>query len=488
LGRSAPLGSVYWTELKVLRSILFVGVVREFAHQKNSSVDVLNYLHPLLKFLSTPAGLAAFVVGLLVLGYGLQGRRGKEVLIFIAVLTGMVGYFVSKYWNNTLIAPLEDFRAFCKPLFIISIASLALRYFLTQSTLRQAPPRGAALAFLVLMLAYALRGAVPAPERAVAGSIAMILMFYGVIQLVRRSTRTGEDLAAALSAIVLAGMTFYLFSIIQLIFGAHDSIVFANRFAGLSDNPQNVGENTACLILVANYLIVSGYSSRRQKLLGIVAVALMFPFLLWTGSRTSAGMVAVGLFIMNGTKVRQWVVFGSLAAVAWEAYSHFYRGADVAAVRLGSTVNDRSAGWIHTWGIFLKHPIFGKFASHTWVENSYLSVAGDLGLLGVAVLVVLMELQARDMLHIFRYRSRLNPKGQRVCDLALGLSTALAAGMVFDAYLLSLSTTQGFFVALALALTGVAVDQVDAVAHPAHAGAAPIRGPTTGPPVGLGQS
>lgn len=442
----------------MLRGLLVAGAIKYLGYRKNSSVDVLNYLHPLYHYITTPAGTIAALLGLLVLGYGLQGRRGKEVLIFVAVLTGMVGYYISKYWNNTLIPPLEDFRALCKPLFALSTSALAIRYFIASRTLRAVPPRGAALAFLVLMVAYALRGAVAAPERAIVGTVAMIIIFFGVIQLVRKSTRTGEDLGATLTAVVLAGMTFYLFSIVQLVLGAHDSIVFLNRFAGLSDNPQNVGENTACLILVANYLVVSGYSSKRQRLLGIVAIALMFPFLLWTGSRTSAGMVAVGLLIMNGAKVRQWVIFGTIVGVAWEAYSYFNRHAALAASRLGSTINDRTAAWMHTWDIFLRHPLLGKFAPHVAVESSYLSVAAGVGVVGVAILVVLMELQARDMLWIFRRRPGLDPKGRRICDLALALSASLAAGMFFDAYLLSLSTTQAFFVALALALTGIAID------------------------------
>lgn len=460
-------------------------MVRYTGLEKNSSVNVLNYLHPLLKFLATPMGLVAFAFGFAVLAYGLQGRRGKDVLVFIAVLTGMVGYFVSKYWNNTLIAPLEDFRALCKPLFIIAIALLALRYLLTQSTLRAVPPRNAAVAFLVLMVAYALRGAIGAPERAVAGTLAMILMFVGVIQFVRKSTRTGEDLAATLSAVVLAGMTFYFLSIVQLVLGAHDSIVFGGRFSGLSGNPQNVGENTACLILVANYLIVSGYSSRRQRLLGILAVALMFPFLLWTGSRNSAGMVAVGLFVMNGAKIRRWVIFGAIAAVAWEVYSHLYRHAAAGASHLGSGVNDRTRVWAHTWHVFLAHPVFGKFAANAMVESSYLSIAAGMGLVGVAILVVLMELQARDMLLIFRNRSRLSAEGRKLCDFSLALATALVAGMFFDAYLLSLSTTQGFFVALALSLTGVAVDFVGAAARPARAGTLHGGGVAAGPTLGL---
>ena len=136
----------------------------------NSTVfDVFNYLHPLLNFLITPLGLFAFVAFAGLIVYGWQGRHGRELLLSLAVLTGMVGYYISPYWNNTLIGPLESFRAMCKPLFVIALLVLALKYLVSGHSMRPAPARHAAVAYLALLAIYALRTGFTAPERALGG-------------------------------------------------------------------------------------------------------------------------------------------------------------------------------------------------------------------------------------------------------------------------------------------------------------------------------
>lgn len=427
----------------------------------NSTVfDVFNYLHPLVSFLLTPLGLAAFVAFAGLIAYGWQGRYGREALLSITVLTGMVGYYISPYWNNTLIGPLESFRAMCKPLFVILLVVLALKYLVSSPSLRPAPVRYAALAYVALLVAYAMRTGFVAPERALGGAILAVVLFLAVVQSVRRSVVTGADLVSLLSAFLLAGLAFFLLSGVQLLFGAPGSIVFVGRFCGLADNPQNTAENTACMLLIANYLILSGFSARWQRVLGVLAMLVMFPFLLWTGSRTGVGMVAVGLVVMNGTLVRRWVAGGVVIALAWELYVHVFHGVGVAGSHLTSTLNDRSGPWIRGWNAFVSHPLVGQVSVKILVENSFISVAMGLGTVGLVILAFLANTQIRDMVLVLRGRSGVDPESRKICDFTLALGTAVTAGMFFDAYLLAVATTQALFVSLALALTAFSIDLV----------------------------
>ena len=287
-----------------------------------------------------------------------------------------------------------------------------------------------------------------------------VLLFLAIIQFVRRSVTTGEGLTALLSAFLIAGLGFYLLSAVQLVLGAPDSIVFVGRFCGLADNPQNTAENTACMLLMANYLILSGFSSRWQKALAVLAMLVMFPFLLWTGSRTGVGMVLVGLTAMNGTRVRRWLAVCVVVLAGWELYSHLFHGVAVAGSHLTSTLNDRSGPWIRGWNAFVSHPLVGQVSVKILVENSFISVAMGLGVLGLIILLILANAQIRDMVAIFQGRSRVDPESRKICDFALALSAALAAGMFFDAYLLAVATTQAVFVSVALAFTAIAVDLV----------------------------
>jgi hypothetical protein len=443
----------------------------------NTGKNVLDYLRPLIHVLLTPLGLVAFVIVVAFLAYGWQGRRGKEALLFLAALAGMVGYFNSKFWNNTLIHPLELLRSACKPLFVVAIILLAMRYVLSYESLRRTRLRTSAVAYLLLLFLSTLRLLFDAPERAIAGSLLVVLSFFGVLQLFRRSISTGEDVVSALSSLVIAGLCFYALSSIQLLLGARDSIVFGGRFCGLGANAQSTAEITASLVAVSNYLLISGFAKHWQKLLGGAGLVVMLPFLVWTGSRTGVGMAAVSLLIMNGARARRWIVLCAVSLIAWEVYTHFFSRAAMVAGRLVSTTNDRSSPWATGWHVFVTHPLLGEAFVQHFVENSFISVAMLLGMVGVGILFVLIFSQAGDILYVLRNKGFLDPESRKLCDFVIALALGFAAGMFFDAYLLAIATTEAVLACMVLGLTSVACDLVSAqapspgIVNPALSGA-----------------
>lgn len=437
---------------------------------QNTSRNVLDYLHPFFHYLLTPAGVVAFALIVAVVAYAWQGRRGKEVLLFLGTLTGMVGYFNSKFWNNTLIPPLEVFRSLCKPLFVVAMLLLGARYLLVAGSLRHTRIRPSAAAYLLLVFLSTLRLLFVAPERAILGSALVVFTFLGVFQLFRKSLLTGEDLAAALSALVSAGLAFYALSAVQLALGARDSIVFSGRFCGLGANAQSTAEITASLVVVANYLLISGFSNRLQKSVGLAGLVVMLPFLVWTGSRTGMGMVVVGLMLLNGTKARRWIALGAAGLVTWEVYTHLFIRAAGIAGRLVSTANDRGTPWATGWHVFVTHPLIGQPIVEHFVENSFISTAMILGVVGVVVLIVLVFNQAGDILLVFRNKGVLDPESRKICDFVIALTAGFAAGMFFDAYLLAVATTEALLACFVLALTSVACDLVFAKVSPAPPG------------------
>ncbi|MDA8376900.1 MAG: O-antigen ligase family protein [Planctomycetia bacterium] len=285
------------------------------------------------------------------------------------------------------------------------------------------------------------------------------LLFFGVMQYIRQSITTGDDIANIVSAVVIAGLTFFALSAIQLRYGA-SRIVASGRFFGLSQNPQSIGEQTASLFLMANFLIISGFSSKRQKILGIIGVLIMTPFLIWAGSRTGMGMTVVGLLILNGIKVRRWIAPVALIVVAWELYAHLYSHATKAAMRLGTTLNDRTATWYASWHVFLNHPLFGESGARILIENSFLSVAMTMGVVGLVVLILLALQEGQDILFIFSHRNKLDVESKKFCDFVCALAISFAAGMFFDAYLMAIATTEAILAYMILAFTSVAYDLV----------------------------
>ncbi len=433
---------------------------RTYGISPGAARNVLDYLDPLFRFLETPFGMVALVLLVSVAIYALRGRRGRELLIFLVTLTGMVGYLNSIYWNNTLIPPLETFRGLCKPMFVIGLVLMTIRYAISRPSLRETTVRWAALALPALMVVYGLRQLSVAPERT-AGAFAMLaLLSFGVMQYLRRSITSGEDIAAILSATVAAGLAFFALSAVQIMFAGTSNVVFNDRFSGMSQNPQSVGEQAASLFIIANFLIISGFSSRRQKILGIAGVLVMTPFLIWTGSRTGMGMTVVGLLILNGAKARRWIAPATLMVVAWEIYAHLYHHATKAAMRLGSTVNDRTAVWEHSLRMFESHPLLGIGGVHLLVENSFLAVLMATGLPGLLVLVMLAFNQGRDILFIFSHRRRLDAESRKFCEFVCALAISFVAGMFFDAYLMAIATTEAILAYMIMAFTSVAYDMV----------------------------
>ena len=395
--------------------------------------DVFNYLGPFLHRMETPVGILGLAFAAVLAYYCLYGKRGIQVALALATLTGMVGYFSSKYQNNTLIPMLESFRTICKPAFVFLIGLLAFRFILNREMFRWAQPRRSIYAFLALQIAFSLRMVNFAPERMIGTLLLNLALFLGLFQLLRRWATSGQDIVDIAFALVAGGLGFYFLSAIQLVLGNPHHIVFAGRFCGIAQNPQYTGEVTALLILCANFVIISGYSAAWQKLVGLSAACIMLPFMLWTGSRTAMGMCALGLLIFYRVSVRRWVIFAVVGLAAYEGYKNFINPGGRAVGHLLSTQNDRGTQWSKGIAVFLQHPILGNSAAQSLVECSYIVAAAALGSVGIILLVILLANVARDIIFVFTHRSVLDPELRKASEFICAIVIAAAGGMTFDA-------------------------------------------------------
>ncbi len=424
--------------------------------------NVFDYLGPLTRLLGTPKGMFGAVAFFAMVLYAVSSRNGKKFLIFLATLTGMVGYYHSIYWNNTLIGPLETFRGFCKPLFVVAIALLAARYMRDRSGMPNGSLPAGAVAFITLELLFVLRVMFIAPERTAGALVLITMLFLGVLQYIRRSVWTPEDFISLLCACVTASLVFFGLSTIQLIFGPPDRIVINGRFTGLSDNPQHVAEAGACIFLMAAYVLTSGAASRGQRLLCLVGAAVLVPFMVWTGSRTGAGMTAVGLLVLNRAKFKRWVGLAILGAVSFKIYSYFSPAASAIASRLGSTADTRIKGWLIALSAFVRHPLFGRPGLTVITESSVLSVAAALGIVGLAVFAVMVLALFNDLSFVYRNRGRLDEEDRKMCEFICAFAAAFFAGSFFDAYLLAIATSAAVFMGMILAFTSIARAKINA--------------------------
>ncbi len=424
--------------------------------------DVFNYLGPLIHLIGTPTGV--FALAIIAVGgyYFLYGKRGVELMLFVATLFGMVGFYGSIYHNNTLIPVLQSFRSICRPAYVITIGLMAMRYIISYNSLRWSPPRKSAMAFMALQFLYSLRLILVAPERSFGTILLDLMLFYGLWELLRRSITSGQDIVKYTMALFVGGLAFYGLSLMEIVFGNIHHIVFVGRFSGISQNPQFIGEVTAILIICANFIIISGYSRAWQKIIALSGACFMLPFMLWTGSRTAMGMCAVGLLILYRISIRRWAVFAVVGAVAYELYTHFFHNGTQAVAHLVSGMNDRGAAWSKGLAVFSQHPIFGMAASQSLVECSFIVILAALGSVGLVMLIVVAYTTAREVITVFRNRSILDPELQKAVEFACAILIASAAGMTFDAYLIAAATTQAIISWFSLALLSVAYEAIQA--------------------------
>lgn len=424
--------------------------------------DVFNYLGPLLHWIGTPTGILALVIIAVGGYYCLYGKRGVELMLFVATLFGMVGFFHSIYHNNTLIPVLQSFRSICKPAYVITIGLMAIRFIISYDSLRWSPPRKSAMTFMALQFLFSLRLILVAPERSFGTILLNLMLFYGLWELLRRSITSGQDIVTYTMALFAGGLAFYGLSLMEIVLGNIHHIVFVGRFCGISQNPQFTGEVTAILIICANFIIISGYSRAWQKTVALSGACFMLPFMLWTGSRTAMGMCAVGLLILYRISIRRWAVFAVVGAVTYELYTHFFRHGAQAVAHLISSENDRGAAWSHGLAIFSQHPILGSAAAQSLVESSFIVILSTLGSVGLVMLVVVAYTTAREVITVFRHRSVLDPELKKAAEFACAILIASAAGMTFDAYLVAAATTQAIISWFSLALLSVAYEAVQA--------------------------
>ena len=446
----------------------------------NTSANVFNYLTPFLHWISTAQGLFCLALGAVVAYYGLYGRRGTHVLLYLASLTGMIGFFVSKYHNNTLIPVLESFRNLCRPIYVLMVGLLAMRLIIQHGTLRSAAARASAMTFMALQFAFSLRLILVAPERSFGTIVLDLLLFYGVWELLRRSIQSGRDVIDYISVLLAAGATFYLLSGMQLALGNMHHIVFTGHFCGISQNPQFTGETTAILIVCANFVVISGYSAPWQKTFALCCACGMLPFMLWTGSRTAMGMCVVGLLILHRVSIRRWAIFAVIGAVTYELYTHYFGSGTRAVEHLVSSTNDRAAEWAKGLSVFSAHPILGQAAAQTLVECSFIVIMATMGSVGIVLLVTMIASVAREVIHVFRHRDLLDPELRKMVEFACAITLAQASGMTFDAYLVAAATTQAIISWMSLSLLAVSWDAVEARRHGSVPAAMPPANPAMG--------
>jgi hypothetical protein len=248
------------------------------------------------------------------------------------------------------------------------------------------------------------------------------------------TTRNVDWLAESIAAVLLACT---ICSIVQHLVNPSKLVIgLDSRLIGVSGNPQFVGVLCACSGLCLVWLI-----GRRQGPMRLACIALLIAALvgiLWSGSRTSLMMLAVGLFVMFIRRLGVMSIALPLVAVAF-LFTRWI--ADALAIelpleRLWSSENTRREAWGRLIQAFLRNPFVGSGAEELDAsENSFLYAAASFGIVGLVLLVSSVVATLAICFRAVRLYTQMNLLQHKSVNLILGLVAMILFGSVFEGYL-----------------------------------------------------
>ncbi len=405
---------------------------------------------PDLKLFVTPAThLAALVVGLLVIGalaWALVRYPTAVPIVLLAAAPFRISTSV-----GTQKAYLLD------PLYVVLAATLLA---LVVRTLRGATGRPLPRLLAVPAAAFVLWAGISFlwTKDMRQGSIELLFFLFPfsalVVAVVKSPFRRWHPRALAATLVALAAL-FSAVSLFQRLTHGHllaSDVERANayttyfRVTSLFKDPSVFGRH---VVIAIGVLLVAIWLGRIRFWVGAALIAFLWAGLLFAYSQSSfAALFAVGVavsFVLGGPKLRRVLVVGAAACVIAGA-------AFVAATAVSDSARKATSGRTRlarvTWIVFEHHPLVGvgiggqpaaskeeaktrlsarRDRSHT----TPLTVAAELGLVGLVVYVALMAAATRLLFLLSRQRRALG-LGASSVFLALFVHSLFYAGFFED--------------------------------------------------------
>ncbi len=395
------------------------------------------------QFLFTPFGLLAMATFLLLLMLTLILRRFKWFVFSLMLFTASLSLHTDVA-APTLIFPLEQIRTEGRTatvaLMTIVIFSLLMlargwrrKYFV--------PGLAMFLVFqIILSLNLAFRGDF---TRGSVGLLLNLYEFFLFAVAIPHGLQLWDDVIDLVRGIAGFGVVFAGLNLIQIIFKP-SAVLTGGRFTGTTGNAQFVGQICAMGLVAVCYLIVRPGKVRFERLiLGATGASLLL-MLTWSGSRTGAMMAIVGMGLL-------FAVFALLAT------RFIFPEKEVISAHLFYTTNTRAQVWHNLLAQFISSPIVGimRQQDYGYGESSYLSVASNLGLMGLIPFILSLAMIGWSLYKLWRLREIF--ADQLLVDLVIAMLLQTAFGAFFEAYLMgivsaTLMTAMGYLPILAYLL------------------------------------
>ncbi|HVT79654.1 MAG TPA: hypothetical protein VHM90_03270 [Phycisphaerae bacterium] len=421
----------------------------------DNSQGLYQYIDFFIRAFTSTSGQVLFFAGMVSLCYVLMAKRGTWVGYSLLLLTGVASLFqnASQYGviEQNFSSPTATFLNMSRVIFTAIICVMSFRVVVGTRNLTRLRVGMSGWSLLILQIIFALRMLMGGDEsRAVLSAVMACGLMAAVYALLSNELREPSDVRKLQRAIFAAGAAYVLICTYEYT-RSPNNVLQNGRFTGISGNAQFAGIFMAIQGITALSLSKDAQFGRAFRILtGIGAVAFA-AFTFWSGSRTAMGMFLVGIIAVYRAGLVRWLRLAILLVPAFIGFIALFPTTMDNAGRVTDFTNTREEPFTIAWETFLKNPAFGdpKFGV---VENSYLTVAASTGAIGVCLLLLLIGSHSFELLRAYRF-SRREPSVVPVVDYVIGMTIALAAGAMFEGFLLGYATASIVFVYMTLALT-----------------------------------
>jgi hypothetical protein len=426
------------------------------------SIDISTQAKWFFEVLLTPTGFVALGLGSALGSLLLSSKLGVEALGALCIFMLTTMRLESRYFDNTLIQPLQTIRDYSRPVSLAIMLAIAARTILY--------PRGdrrilwtAGCMMLLLTTAYYLLlvGLFADPARAVLGFLAVGATVVAFVLGLGRLMQPGDEGIEYLRMFEWAGLAFVISNLAQLALG-YSSAIVQGRLGGISGNPQQFAATCCVFAIIFAHAFASSRIGSSRKWLSAVTIGVIGLFLLWSGSRTGLLCTALSLVAYFRTRIGRFALLALVVAPVLLVLTTTFTESTWGTNRFLSGADTRTGVWLRALDGFARSPVVGELPTMgeegmSEVESSYLRALHTMGLIGGALIlsvVIAMVVSAWKVWIIGRRRPEYSP----LADLEIAATAFTVLSNAAEGFLFGILTFFSVFTYAIFAVTAFVVD------------------------------
>jgi hypothetical protein len=408
------------------------------------------FIDQLIAFLMTPMGIIGVAIGLLMVVQASRSRPTAWLLFSLCIFAASLSFYADQWIRvpPPLLFPLQQIRAYGRPLAIVLLILLVILSSTTKQSWRQQVfPK--ALDYMIAVQAIIIF------KITLYGSLEFAIIsgmtVGGIMFMLKRGLgnwlQDDENFTLAVRSIAISGAIFVVLNTYQFIFNRYAITFLHGRFMGTTGNPQHAAVLLAATIPCLMFLIQGIPKWNFTKILwGLLLLAVMY-FLALTGSRTGLLMGIISIFLFYRANAGAWFqviltigIIGLLVVPFLEPQTLGANAIDANVSSRFSTLGPNTRGDVSSglWQTFSENLVFGAplvGGRLGLAENSWLSAGATLGLVGF-IPMMMMGWESLKLMWQLNLLSKRQPYYFFQCSTVIAGLGSMLIGSCFEGYLL----------------------------------------------------